>query len=121
MAYDVGYEDPNYFIREFKAAFGYTPKQYRQAAKALTKDGIYGCSFPCGSSDLMATRFLNFYVRNGTDVEKAAQSAKVKFDYARWLFVLPALIIVGALLIYPIIFMSLIVFSSSWVSRKLLP
>ena len=26
VAYDVGYEDPNYFIREFKAAFGYTPK-----------------------------------------------------------------------------------------------
>lgn len=33
IAYEVGYEDPNYFIREFKAAFGYTPKQYRQAAK----------------------------------------------------------------------------------------
>lgn len=33
VAYEVGYEDPNYFIREFKAAFGYTPKQYRQAAK----------------------------------------------------------------------------------------
>lgn len=33
VAYAVGYEDPNYFIREFKAAFGYTPKQYRQAAK----------------------------------------------------------------------------------------
>ena len=27
---------------------------------------------------------------------------KVKFDYARWIFVLPALVIVGALLIYPI-------------------
>jgi multiple sugar transport system permease protein len=27
---------------------------------------------------------------------------KIKFDYARWLFVLPALIIVGMLLIYPI-------------------
>lgn len=27
---------------------------------------------------------------------------KVKFDYARWLFVLPALIIVGTLLLYPI-------------------
>lgn len=33
VAYEVGYEDPNYFIREFKSAFGYTPKQYRQAAK----------------------------------------------------------------------------------------
>lgn len=27
---------------------------------------------------------------------------KVKFDYARWIFVLPAMVIVGALLIYPI-------------------
>ena len=34
---------------------------------------------------------------------------KVKFDYARWLFVIPALVIVGALLIYPI-------FSSSFFS-----
>lgn len=33
ISYEVGYEDPNYFIREFKSAFGYTPKQYRQAAK----------------------------------------------------------------------------------------
>ena len=36
-----------------------------EAAKTLTKDGVYGCSFPCGSNDLMATRFLNFYVRSG--------------------------------------------------------
>ncbi|HEY9575605.1 MAG TPA: AraC family transcriptional regulator [Lachnospiraceae bacterium] len=33
IAYEIGYEDPNYFIREFKSVFGYTPKQYRQAAK----------------------------------------------------------------------------------------
>ncbi len=33
IAYEVGYEDPNYFIREFKTAFGYTPNQYRKAAK----------------------------------------------------------------------------------------
>lgn len=33
VAYSVGYEDPNYFIREFKAAFGYTPNQYRKAAR----------------------------------------------------------------------------------------
>ena len=38
--------------------------EFATAAKALTKDGIYGCSFPCGSNDLMATRFLNFYVRS---------------------------------------------------------
>lgn len=33
IAYSIGYNDPNYFIREFKAAFGYTPRQYRLAAK----------------------------------------------------------------------------------------
>lgn len=33
IAYSVGYEDPNYFIREFKSSFGYTPNQYRNAAK----------------------------------------------------------------------------------------
>lgn len=33
IAYELGYEDPNYFIREFKKAFGYTPNQYRQVAK----------------------------------------------------------------------------------------
>lgn len=38
--------------------------EFADVAKALTKDGVYGCSFPCGSGDLMATRFLNFYVRS---------------------------------------------------------
>lgn len=38
--------------------------EFANVAKALTKDGVYGCSFPCGSGDLMATRFLNFYVRS---------------------------------------------------------
>lgn len=33
IAYSVGYEDPNYFTREFKHAFGYTPNQYRKAAR----------------------------------------------------------------------------------------
>lgn len=33
VAYSIGYRDPNYFIREFKEAFGYTPRQYRIAAK----------------------------------------------------------------------------------------
>ena len=41
--------------------------EFRIAAKTLTKDGIYGCSFPCGSGDFMATRFLNFYVRSAGD------------------------------------------------------
>ena len=39
--------------------------EFAEAAKALTKGDVYGCSFPCGSSDLMGTRFLNFYVRSG--------------------------------------------------------
>ena len=36
-----------------------------EAAMKLTKDGIYGLSFPCGSSDFQATNFLNFYVKSG--------------------------------------------------------
>lgn len=32
IAYQCGYEDTNYFIREFKAAFGFTPNQYRKVA-----------------------------------------------------------------------------------------
>ncbi|WP_251391812.1 ABC transporter substrate-binding protein [Mediterraneibacter agrestimuris] len=39
--------------------------EFAEAAKVLTKEGTYGCSFPCGSNDLMGTRFLNFYVRSG--------------------------------------------------------
>lgn len=42
-----------------------TWEEFAAAAKALTKDGVYGCSFPCGANDMMATRFLNFYVRSG--------------------------------------------------------
>ena len=33
IGYSVGYEDCNYFVREFKSAFGLTPKQYRDIAK----------------------------------------------------------------------------------------
>ena len=33
IAYNIGYKDPNYFIREFKEVFGCTPRQYRVAAK----------------------------------------------------------------------------------------
>lgn len=36
-----------------------------EASKALTKDGMYGLSFPCGSTDFQATNFLNFYVKSG--------------------------------------------------------
>lgn len=35
IAYKVGYSDPNYFIREFKSAFGYTPNKYRNEGKEL--------------------------------------------------------------------------------------
>lgn len=34
IAYGVGYEDPNYFIREFKKRFGFTPNQYRKEGEA---------------------------------------------------------------------------------------
>lgn len=33
IAYGVGYEDTNYFIREFKKRFGFTPAQYRKAGR----------------------------------------------------------------------------------------
>ena len=33
IAYQSGYEDANYFIREFKSAFGFTPNQYRKEAR----------------------------------------------------------------------------------------
>lgn len=33
IAYEVGYGDPNYFIREFKCLFGYTPRQYRKVSQ----------------------------------------------------------------------------------------
>ncbi|MDV4152109.1 extracellular solute-binding protein [Clostridium sp. AL.422] len=39
--------------------------EFANAAKVLTTNDVYGCSFPTGSKDLMGTRFLNFYVRSG--------------------------------------------------------
>lgn len=33
IAYEVGFDDPNYFIRVFKKSFGLTPRQYRASAK----------------------------------------------------------------------------------------
>lgn len=39
--------------------------QFYEAAKLLTKDGIYGASFPTGSTDFQGTNFLNFYVKSG--------------------------------------------------------
>lgn len=62
-----------------------TWEEFAEAAKALTKDGVYGCSFPCGSNDLMGTRFLNFYVRSGggsllTDDLKADLTSDLAID-----------------------------------------
>lgn len=56
-----------------------------EAAKTLTKDGIYGLSFPCGSNDFQATNFLNFYVRSGggsllTDDLKADLTSNLAID-----------------------------------------
>lgn len=65
--------------------------EFAAAAKTLTKDSVYGCSFPCGSSDLMATRFLNFYVRSGggsllTDDLQADLTSDLALDGIRfWL------------------------------------
>lgn len=57
--------------------------EFAEAAKALTKDGVYGCSFPSGSNDLMATRFLNFYVRSaGGSLLKDDLKANITSDEA---------------------------------------
>lgn len=62
-----------------------TWEEFSKVAKALTKDGIYGCSFPCGSGDFMATRFLNYYVRSAgesllTEDLKANLTSKAAID-----------------------------------------
>lgn len=54
-------------------------------AKALTKDGVYGLSFPCGTNDFQATFFLDFYVRSGggsllTDDLKANLTSDLAID-----------------------------------------
>ncbi|WP_043347559.1 ABC transporter substrate-binding protein [Beutenbergia cavernae] len=38
--------------------------ELRQAAEVLTSDDVYGLSVPLGSNDMMATRFLNYYVQS---------------------------------------------------------
>lgn len=38
--------------------------ELRHAAEALTGDGTFGLSVPLGSNDMMATRFLNYYVQS---------------------------------------------------------
>lgn len=59
--------------------------EFAEAAKKLTKDGVYGCSFPSGANDMMATRFLNFYVKSGggsllTDDLKANLTSDLAID-----------------------------------------
>lgn len=41
--------------------------QLKDAAEKLTADGVYGLSVPMGSNDMMATRFLNFYMKSAGD------------------------------------------------------
>lgn len=41
-----------------------TWNEFYSAAKTLTKDGVYGFSVPFGTTDFIATRFLNLYVRS---------------------------------------------------------
>lgn len=59
--------------------------QFYEAAKTLTKEGVYGCSFPSGTNDFQATNFLNFYVKSGggsllTDDLKANLTSDLAID-----------------------------------------
>lgn len=62
-----------------------TWEEFAKAAKVLTTNDVYGCSFPTGSKDLMGTRFLNFYVRSAggsllTDDLKADLTSDLAID-----------------------------------------
>lgn len=39
--------------------------EFRDAAKALTKDGVYGAGVSMSPNDLLCTRYLNYYVKSG--------------------------------------------------------
>lgn len=55
--------------------------ELRTAAEALTTDGVYGLSVPLGSNDMMATRFLNYYVQsNGETLLNDDGSANLTSD-----------------------------------------
>lgn len=41
--------------------------QLKDVAEKLTADGEYGLSVPMGTNDMMATRFLNFYMKSAGD------------------------------------------------------
>lgn len=60
-----------------------------ETAKVLTKDGVYGLSFPCGTNDFQATFFLDFYVRSGggsllTEDLKANLTSSLAIDGIRY-------------------------------------
>lgn len=60
-----------------------------ESSKALTKDGVYGLSFPSGSNDFQATNFLNFYIKSGggsllTDDLKANLTSDLALDGIRY-------------------------------------
>ena len=80
-------------LKEIGAEVPATWEEFAKTAKKLTKDGVYGCSFPCGSSDMMATRFLNLYVRSGggsllTDDLKANLTSDLAIDGINfWLYI----------------------------------
>lgn len=44
-----------------------TWEQLRAAAEAVTSPELYGLSVPMGSNDMMAARFLNYYVKSAGD------------------------------------------------------
>ncbi|HHK6282438.1 TPA: ABC transporter substrate-binding protein [Streptococcus pneumoniae] len=52
-------------LKEHNIEVPKTWDQLYEASKKLKEAGVYGLSVPFGTNDLMATRFLNFYVRSG--------------------------------------------------------
>ncbi|WP_049521900.1 ABC transporter substrate-binding protein [Streptococcus mitis] len=52
-------------LKEHNIEVPKTWDQLYEASKKLKAAGVYGLSVPFGTNDLMATRFLNFYVRSG--------------------------------------------------------
>lgn len=55
-----------------------------EAAKKINSPDVYGCSVPMGLNDMMATRYLNFYVRSAGEVlikdGKANLTSKAAID-----------------------------------------
>ena len=62
-----------------------TWEELRATAEAVTTPGMYGLSFPMGSNDIMAARFLNYYVKSAgetllTKDGKANLTSKAALD-----------------------------------------